>query len=403
MTDEQFDPWKSLASELGVDANEPAPPPPPTKVPTSSVPRAPTTGSSSAPPAPKKSSSDWMALAGELGIEVPPEPPAASTKRDPVAELLGFPPPPAHAPYGREEQRRKGDEDETQEKRFRDDDYPRDRWTTDDADEGMIRDIEESDEIVRLESVGEGDGPRSREKGKDDARGSSRRRRRRGGRGRGEGRDRNAEVRGRSDSEGRIESRSDERKNIRREDGISHDDRDEVDDDEKRESEDINSSMGGVSGESPRRADGDEPQQKRRRRGRRGRGGSRERGNVRSERPSSPIRDVDDNLSPAPISTESEEIDFVELVDDDRTPLEPVGITADTDDNGDEDLASVGESHGGKNSVRDILTWKEAIGMIIDGNMQARSRAPQNSHGSHGSHGSRGRGRGRGRGGHRGG
>jgi hypothetical protein len=69
--------------------------------------------------------------------------------------------------------------------------------------------------------------------------------------------------------------------------------------------------------------------------------------------------------------------------------------------NDDEELSTGGDSHGVKNSVRDIMTWKEAIGMIIEGNMEARARSPQSAHSSHGS--SRGRGRGRGRGGHRGG
>jgi hypothetical protein len=55
------------------------------------------------------------------------------------------------------------------------------------------------------------------------------------------------------------------------------------------------------------------------------------------------------------------------------------------------------ESHelrGGKGSVRDIMTWKEAIGLIIDGNMQTRSRTPHTSHPQRGSRRGRGRHRG---------
>jgi hypothetical protein len=56
------------------------------------------------------------------------------------------------------------------------------------------------------------------------------------------------------------------------------------------------------------------------------------------------------------------------------------------------------EAPGEKSSVRDILTWKDAIGMIIEGNLQTRSRSPHNANPPRSS---RGRGRGRGRGGHR--
>jgi hypothetical protein len=56
------------------------------------------------------------------------------------------------------------------------------------------------------------------------------------------------------------------------------------------------------------------------------------------------------------------------------------------------------DERGEKSSVRDIMTWKDAIGMIIEGNLQTRAKSPQSSHPPRG--GSRGRGRGRGRGGH---
>jgi hypothetical protein len=58
---------------------------------------------------------------------------------------------------------------------------------------------------------------------------------------------------------------------------------------------------------------------------------------------------------------------------------------------------SAEESHelrDGKGSVRDILTWKEAIGMIIDSNLQTRSRTPHSSHPQRGSRRGRGRHRG---------
>jgi hypothetical protein len=39
--------------------------------------------------------------------------------------------------------------------------------------------------------------------------------------------------------------------------------------------------------------------------------------------------------------------------------------------------------------VRDIMTWKQAVGIIIETNMQERARNPRS--GGHGGHGGRGR------------
>jgi hypothetical protein len=76
----------------------------------------------------------------------------------------------------------------------------------------------------------------------------------------------------------------------------------------------------------------------------------------------------------------------------------PAGHADDHDEVG---LSDADENSSGKSAVRDIVTWKEAIGMIIDGNMQSRAHAPQhNSHNSRGPRGGHGRG-GRGRGGRR--
>jgi hypothetical protein len=58
------------------------------------------------------------------------------------------------------------------------------------------------------------------------------------------------------------------------------------------------------------------------------------------------------------------------------------------------DAESAEESHelrGGKGSVRDILTWTDAIGIIIDSNLQTRSRTPHASHPQRGSRRGRGR------------
>ncbi len=88
MSDDNSDSWRFLADELGVDPDkQPAPPLAPiANQPAAKHPSPP----SSAPP--KKSKADWNALAGELGLEVPPQSESES-KHDHVAELLGFPPP----------------------------------------------------------------------------------------------------------------------------------------------------------------------------------------------------------------------------------------------------------------------------------------------------------------------
>src|SRR5262245_27632507 len=113
MSEEKFDPWQSLAAELGVDASKmPAPPPAPVQ-PT----RQPAT-SNSPPPAPKPSA-DWLALAGELGIEVPVEPEQPLRRADPVADLLGFVPP-SSAAVEREEERPDRPRHERREGRFED-------------------------------------------------------------------------------------------------------------------------------------------------------------------------------------------------------------------------------------------------------------------------------------------
>ncbi len=395
MTDEPFDPWKSLASELGVDASEPAPPPPPASTQANVPPRTPVASTSP----PKKSASDWIALAGELGIEVPLEAPSAPAKRDPVAELLGFPPPSADEPYGRVERRSIADDEPDEPIDDREDRAPSNRWTSDDRGGEAMRDADEGDEIRRLEAVQ--DAPPSRRENTERPSAGGRRRRR-GGRGRGEPKDRNDERRTRSSREMGRDARLEFSEDSRQEFEASGNQSGEIADDVEQETAEANSPAFESGSEEQRRADDDLSRQKRRRRrGRRGRGGTRDRGELSSERSKPTRSDAQPQFDENELDVTQEEIDFVEIGDDDRPILEPAAVAPDVEDDGAEDLSLTHESHG-KNSVRDIMTWKEAIGMIIDGNMQARSRAPQNSQGSQGSHGSRGRGRGRGRGGHRG-
>src|SRR5262245_11457545 len=94
MTENPPDPWTSLADELGVQAQREAPPAaPPDQEPSSRASDRPAHSPASQPAAPpKKPPADWQALAGALGIEMPPEATAPVARKDPVAELFGFPP-----------------------------------------------------------------------------------------------------------------------------------------------------------------------------------------------------------------------------------------------------------------------------------------------------------------------
>lgn len=388
MTDQPSDPWKSLAAELGVDASEPAPPPPSSTTP----PRS--SSGASPPPLPKKSSSDWLALAGELGIDVPPEAGAPPPRRDPVAELLGFPPPAPDAPFGHQEKRKIHDEQEHDEELRHDDhDQPRDRWQSSEVDE-----TDEPDGISNRESRADEDHPRDNRQDISDR--GSRGRQRRGGRGRRDRRGGRPERNDRSDSERRSPRRFEDRERppIERQGDSALEElpneieTGDLDDIEARQPPDPE------SGQPEAHFDSDESRQKRRRRrGRRGRGGSRNRDDSSRETAGSSTRSG--SIRPAAESVEiGDEIEFVEMSEEEDRQ-EPVDAAAEPGDNGHEDTARAIESNEGKSSVRDIMTWKEAIGMIIEGNLQARARSPQSSHGSHGS---RGRDRGRGRG-HRGG
>lgn len=88
-------------------------------------------------------------------------------------------------------------------------------------------------------------------------------------------------------------------------------------------------------------------------------------------------------------------------------PDEIAPHVADVDDGTDTEEGTIDQGdelheaeHAARASVRDIITWTEAIGMIIDGNMQSRSRSPSGprSSGPPRGRGRGGRGRGRGRG-----
>jgi len=423
MSDENFDPWQLLAADLGVDASKtPAPPPP---APTSQS-RNTSAGSSTPPPAPK-TPANWLALAGELGIELPAEANEPVKRHDPVAELLGFPPPNASAFDRPEEPRGERARHERGRGRYEDRDSKRD--DSDDRDNEVSSESEiESSEIVRFETTEEGDEAPKIE-GDRDSEGRPRRRRRRGGRGRGRGRrdeagsrddasrdDRN--LRSRSDRGSRdqsertrpVESRSDKEPWPDQPDGQPELAPAGIDPNELRDAQEhaFAEAVEEMEERGERYVPGTtpdpDPRKRRRRRGRRGRG-SRDRNEPRSgsrderstgERPIADDADEDSELQRGYAGG------IADLPENDEPAVEPLDVEAGV--NGEDDSHHGDELHS-KSSVRDIVTWKEAIGMIIAGNMEARSRNPESSRGSHGGgRGSRGgRGRGRGRGGHRGG
>jgi hypothetical protein len=415
MSDENFDPWQLLAADLGVDASKaPAPPPPPAPP---SQPRSASASSSSPPPAPKPSS-DWLALAGELGIELPAQAEEPIKRHDPVADLLGFPPP-AVRPVDRPEEEPRGQRarHERPRGRFEDREAKRGSWDDEDAEVVGERELE-STEVVQFEAIeGSDEGPKQA----GDSEERPRRRRRRGGRGRGRGKRDEAgsrDDRSRDDRSSRdpgeptrpVESESDEDPWQEQPEGQPDSAHAGLDPDELRDAQEHAFAEAVEEMEErgehyvPGTTPDPDPRKRRRRRGRRGRGsrdGNEPRGDSRGERTPAerPIADDADEDSELHRGYAGGIADFSES---DEPVREPIDLEAGV--NGEDDSHHGDELHA-KSSVRDIVTWKEAIGMIIAGNMEARSRNPESSRGSHGGgRGSRGgRGRGRGRGGHRGG
>ncbi|MCC7085775.1 MAG: hypothetical protein IT427_12300 [Pirellulales bacterium] len=374
MSDESFDPWKSLASDLGVDPNTAPPPPPPLPsiVPAS---HAPSSG-----PEPKKATSDWSALASDLGIEVPPEPEKPIERKDPVAELLGWP------TQTRSPEPKPLEADKFEERQPWDAEDVHGRW----GDEGDLP-LGESDSQLESRQSRRGDRGSSRE----DAPRSGRNRRGGRSRGRSEGRS------GRGDDSGRRENRDRqfrERGDRRppdeayRDEGPAHDEERELIADD--EVSPTNFDMTGERGQEP--LDIDAPNRKRRsRRGRRrGRGGDRaERGRAGepSKRKSPTATGRLNEPDSVAFGDEPDDIDEIERLDDGAGEEFAMDDAAEQDVDLHHNADDVPRS-GGKGSVRDIMTWKEAIGIMIEANMQERARNPRSGGpGGHGGHGGRGR------------
>jgi hypothetical protein len=438
MTDNPNDPWSSLADELGVQpGHEPPPPAPQSSTPPPQRSQPP---SHHAPP-PKKAQADWNALAGELGIELPPDS-GPKSGNDPVAELLGFPPPSDLPPKPDRAENRSADEDYRGRYDEQDDDRPaRNRWQDEGGGAEGRASFDDTKPVYFDEST-EGSSSRERPQGEDErSYRPSRGRRGRGGRGRGGNRDGNREGgnRGRASGDrggnrGRADrGSSDNRQGSNNRSGGQSRERPPYDDrpyaerepqadrpfeadlgDRPAESGEEFSSDNRPS-ENRQGAYGEQPPRRRRRR--RGRGGARQRDEQQTRRPQAESR-----------PSEDDEIPFLELASDEELTTEEdvaaVDFSADDaglhvesdrheersahsagdddiDDHDDAAFSEADENHSGKAAVRDIITWQEAIGMIIDGNMQSRSHAPEH-HGSQSPRGSRGHGRGRGgRGGRR--
>jgi hypothetical protein len=430
MSDESFDPWKSLASELGVDPNAAPPPPPPAPV----APTSPTSSyTPSAAPEPKKVASDWMALANDLGIEVPPEPEQPIKKKDPVAELLGWPAQ-ARAPEPKKPEAH--DADDFEEREPWDADDVRGRWGKDEDLDKPLAEDEAPPTESRYDRQDDRGGERGEERGGDRVGnredGPPRGRRRRGGRGRGRGRDRDDRVQGersqgdrvqgdrvqgersqgeRSQSERSQGERSQGERGESRGRGRGYRDRDDrrprdeairseeprLDDELDLVDDDAPAAEFGEGIDREREPAGEDAQDRKRprRRGRR-RGRGRER-SERGDRNDPPKRRApantghSDEPDTVAFGEDLEDIDEVErhdeLIGEEFAAVGAEGHEIDMHDDEDDGLRG-----GGRNSVRDIMTWKEAIGIIIETNMQERARNPRSGgHGGHGGHGGRGR------------
>jgi hypothetical protein len=348
MSNEQRDPWQSLASDLGVD---PAAMPPPAQ--STPPPLPPQRAQSSAPP--KKSQPGWSSLAAECGIEFTEETSASPTQRPPssgghdfVAELLGFPPPQARPA---ENEQREDEESESREKTYRDD-YWQDQ--VDDVEAGHS-DKQSEDRSAGREEYGAQSAGRSEKRGRG----------RRGGRGR----------------------RDDRREPAR---PVEENDFFAEELDTIKEAE-ISTEFSEEGIPPPRSDENERSRESRSRRRRGGRGKGR-----RDDRSGQSQQRVDHRRpeSARPVSPEDDELDVdfegtasVDDVDDIVMPESPVSAGPVEIEDTDDDSHEI--HHGSKSSVRDILTWQQAIGMIIDTNMQTRTQAPR--------HSQRGRGRGHGR------
>lgn len=426
MTDDNNDPWRSLADELGVQPGQEGSTPPPPSTPNPPAARQRTQAPHSAPP--KKKKSDWNALAGELGLEVSADSESPGAEHDPVAELLGFPPPGSLPPQRDEpESRRQHDEfDEESGEEF-ERSANRDRWRDEDDQQrrsNMYDDTRPVYDDTEPTESSEREGGNSREQGSADQQREYRPRRRGGrGRGRGRGGDRSREGRGSSSRYGN-ENRERRSYDDQRSGGQDEPQGERRYEDEPREGQSTESSEGRPEGSERTQERSRDEQSQRRRRGRRGRRGGRDRSDRPERRPyeqheesnrsggDEPIENLSDDLfDSADASVDFSSVDFsasAEVfgggIDPHDDPLggdlAPSHAPEGAEHDDEAGLLDADDNGNGKSTVRDIITWKEAIGMIIDGNMQSRAESPQSQHHSRPS---RGRGRGRGGRGGRGG
>lgn len=377
MIEPTSDPWESLADELGVEAPKGTSPLPAAPPPSSSPLRAADRPSHSPPPA-KKPPADWHALAGALGLEIPPESEPPVQRKDPVAELFGFPSPPPRTRAQEEEERHQRSEqravyqDEEDERAVReaasDRDESEERYERPPRERSDEADFEAGD---RFESRGPTGDEGYRERGP--------RRRRRGGRGRGRGNDRGSRP---GDSRRTYRPEAGGEAPPEREFGAEREEFESLVERPDRPDE----------GEGARTRYEDES--RRRRRGRRG--GQRR----RPARAEGAVSETRPQEMPSETSAEDElEIEFESLGQPGEeesaidVTVEPAAVS-ESEQLDSESGEESHELHGGKGSVRDILTWKEAIGIMIDSNLQTRSRAPHASHPQRGSRRGRGRHRG---------
>ena len=437
------DRWNSLLETLGVPASE-LPPPPPPAPPAAARPASPPgpRGKPAAKTRPaNRPTSSWSAIAGSLGLEVPPEPVAPAPP--PVQPLPPRPsrpsgPPPATrplrdefiepeldlddlGPIGADEPPPVGpspkllDEEEDNEGPILDYDVdsdldlrldedfeaptdvhpPRDDDRTAEGRSEVDRSRGQRERSPRGETAGrEAAGPEGEPREGDQREGGRRRRRR--GRGRGGRRDEGRREEGRRE-EGRPEAapRSSEYSPPRERAEQLPPLGDEIDDVfgelPELDEEEIDLPRSAAPPAEGRAVADDREGGGRRRRRRRGRGGRTDegrgeprrdqRGDRRAARPAPPrdARDID-ALDSDMRDDEGDEEDLLPR----PQPAAPARSSVADDIDAEMDEDSLEDREGGHPVHKKIPTWEDAVGLLIEANMASRASSPDRSRGRRG-------------------
>ena len=371
MTDpEKIDHWQSLVEQIGATPSRPKEDISPQSQPTQ-TPRPIGERPKPRPLPPPPSKRHWQLLAGELGLEIPPEifaPDDRSEDRAQAAssvEDFGGTPVEQHAAPKTDFRAMAGDASETLQAaaELQPEEMERESKPFDDfGSESLADDEAILDEIEERSPPGEGEVEAPEGEGERNLR---RRRRRRG-------------RRRRTSEASHLDTASEP----------FHEDMDELDDDESIEDDAEAADLEHI--DSATAIDTEEQEGRRPRRRRR-----RRRRKVESSEAATSTMDADDDFvtieeSDTVESVLDEEVEFLSSNPESPRRQEPFGASSrdQHDDQDDHDEADEkDESDSSQPKHRKIPTWQEAITMVISANMEARSRSRE---------GQRGRGRGRG-------